>query len=420
MKKVVFLIVMSSLLFNSCKKDENPVTPVNHKPNIVSVTANPVAIKTDEQTTLTCVATDEDRDNLTITWSSPIGSFPNGKVGSSVIWKSPSTVGNYTITCTVSDGKETISANIDVAVEAKVPAPQIPNLVYPVNGQNYMVISPTVKWEKVENTVSYSLQLSKSYSFLSSDIMLSVPIISDTVYAINGLDKSTTYYWRVNSTNSSGTSSWSSIWSFTIGSYGTPCPGTLTVTYEGKTYNTVQVGTQCWLKENLDVGVYKPSAHTKYVHSDVTNDGIIEKYCYGNNEANCGTYGGLYDWNEAMAYSTTPGTKGICPTGWHIPTRTEFETLRATVGNDGNKLKREDQGTGSGVGTNTSGFSALLAGGRADNGGFGTLGYSTNFWGYAEPDGLLAYNMYLWGDGSDLYMLESYKIYGYSIRCLKD
>ena len=60
-----------------------------------------------------------------------------------------------------------------------------------------------------------------------------------------------------------------------------------------------------------------------------TNNDIIEKYCFGNLSASCTTlgYGGLYQWDEAMQYVTTPGTQGICPTGWHIPTIEEFEIL---------------------------------------------------------------------------------------------
>ncbi len=99
-----------------------------------------------------------------------------------------------------------------------------------------------------------------------------------------------------------------------------------TLDYEGKTYNTVQIGSQCWLKENLDVG-------TMIQGSDTSKDnGIIEKYCYNNDTENCTAYGGLYQWNEAMQYNITAGTKGICPQTWHVPTLTEFQTLNTTVG----------------------------------------------------------------------------------------
>ena len=174
------------------------------------------------------------------------------------------------------------------------------------------------------------------------------------------------------------------------------------------------------MKENLDVGVYVASINTGSLHSDVSNNGMIEKYCYANNTANCATYGGLYDWKEAMAYSTTPGTKGICPTGWHIPTQAEFETLRETVGYDGNKLKREDQGTGTGVGTNTSGFSALLAGFRVNDGSFNSLGGNTYFWSSTQYNVPNAYIVFLWSDQNAISMTNDVKAYGFSIRCLKD
>ncbi|HSL89900.1 MAG TPA: hypothetical protein VK870_11395 [Ignavibacteriaceae bacterium] len=57
------------------------------------------------------------------------------------------------------------------------------------------------------------------------------------------------------------------------------CPGTPTVTYAGKTYNTVQIGNQCWLKENLDVGNMIIGSLNQF------DNGIIEKYCY-NNDSN--------------------------------------------------------------------------------------------------------------------------------------
>src|ERR1035437_2197706 len=100
-----------------------------------------------------------------------------------------------------------------------------------------------------------------------------------------------------------------------------PCSGIPTVDYAGKTYNTVSIGDQCWLKENLDVGTMINGIDTS------KNNGIIEKYCYNNDTTNCTTYGALYQWDEAMQYVTTSGAQGICPTGWHIPDSAEFTAL---------------------------------------------------------------------------------------------
>lgn len=186
------------------------------------------------------------------------------------------------------------------------------------------------------------------------------------------------------------------------------------ITYAGKTYNTVQVGSKCWLKENLDVGtMIQDNVNQK-------NNGTIEKYCYNNITANCTTYGGLYQLNEAMAYSTTPSTKGICPTGWHIPTEAEFSLLGAAVSHDGNALKAEGQGTQSGAGTNTSGFSALLAGYRGYTGNFASLGDDTHFWSSTEYSATYVYAMYLWGGSSNINLTGYHKDNGYSVRCIMD
>ena len=189
------------------------------------------------------------------------------------------------------------------------------------------------------------------------------------------------------------------------------CPGTPTVLYEGKTYHTVQIGNQCWLKENLDVGTRIDGSQTQ------SNNGTIEKHCYGNDTSNCTTYGGLYTWNEAMQYVTTPGAQGICPTGWHIPTKAEFETLKTNVSGDGNSLKAIGQGTG----TNTSGFSALLAGLRYYYGfTFAQIGYSTFLWGYTEGVAPYANSVYLYGWDSAITLYNYEKAGGFSVRCVKD
>jgi len=195
------------------------------------------------------------------------------------------------------------------------------------------------------------------------------------------------------------------------------CIGTPAVTYEGKTYNTVQVGDQCWLKENLDVGVMINSITSA---DSMRNNGIIEKYCYNNNVANCNTYGGLYQWNEAMRYVTTPGTQGICPTGWHIPALAEFEALKAVVNNNSNALVAVGQGTGAGAGTNTSGFSALLAGARNSDGNFGYLGLTTGFWSTTEFYTSNAYSLTLIYNDSNIFLIGNYKEFGYRARCIKD
>ena len=189
---------------------------------------------------------------------------------------------------------------------------------------------------------------------------------------------------------------------------GTSCPST--VTYGGKIYNTVQISSQCWFKENLNAGI---KINSNSGSDNQINNGIIEKYCYNNDEANCTTYGGLYQWNEAMGYSTVEGSQGICPDGWHIPTYAELQTLSNAVGGSGNALKAVGQGSGSGTGTNTSGFSALLAGSRySSNGNFYSLGYYTYFWSSTEYSSSNAYYLSLHYYTGDVYFNNYIRITG--------
>jgi len=182
------------------------------------------------------------------------------------------------------------------------------------------------------------------------------------------------------------------------------------VSYAGKTYNTVQIGSQCWLKENLDIGTMID------VKQDAGNNERIEKYCYENNSSNCDKYGGLYQWNEAMAYSTTAGTKGICPNGWHIPTKAELETLASSADNSRDALLATGQLTG----TNTTGFSALLAGYRIINGNFTNLATNTIYWSSTVYDATSAYYMYLINNDSNINRNYYPRSYGFSVRCLED
>lgn len=211
-----------------------------------------------------------------------------------------------------------------------------------------------------------------------------------------------------------------------------PCSGVPTITYAGQTYNTVQIGSQCWLKENLNVGTIIPG------NLDQSDNGTIEKYCYNDSTINCDKYGGLYQWAEAVQYengatnSTSPNpsftanVQGICPNGWHIPSIGEFFTLNKIVNDNGNALKSIGQGVITnnmdGRGTNTSGFSALLTGSYDMNKNFEGLGNYTDFWSTLDPDINIVYILSLdkFNYNTDLYDFFAVKVYGVSVRCIKD
>jgi len=186
------------------------------------------------------------------------------------------------------------------------------------------------------------------------------------------------------------------------------------VHYEGKFYSTIQVGDQCWLYENLNVGTMVSGS------SPQSDDNHVEKYCYNDDPENCEIYGGLYQWNEAMKYQMVEGAQGICPRDWRLPTSVEIETLSNFVENDGNSLKSIGQGQGIGAGTNTSGFSALFAGFKNYYGSFSFQGASTGFWSSTESDFETAIYMALLSDTPDIIRYPADKSLGWSVRCIWD
>jgi uncharacterized protein (TIGR02145 family) len=217
---------------------------------------------------------------------------------------------------------------------------------------------------------------------------------------------------------------------------GTPCPGmpTFTDPRDGQTYNTVQIGSQCWMKENL-------------------NYTTANSWCYANNTANCTNYGRLYTWQAALT---------ACPPGWHLPSHFEWTQLEQYVcnalgnsgceiqfpydytawgwrgTNEGNALKSCRQvnsplggdcnttvhprwdSHGTHHGFDEYGFSALPGGRRNTYGSFYYIGLTGYWWSSTETS-----SAYAWGRGmyyryGSVYRTSSDKARGFSARCLRD
>lgn len=214
--------------------------------------------------------------------------------------------------------------------------------------------------------------------------------------------------------------------------YNIPCPGTPTVTYGGVVYNTVQIFSQCWLKENLNVGTLIPGG------DNMEDDGEIEKYCYDNDEANCDQYGGLYQWDEMMQYANQLGSQGICPEFFHIPSDEEWKILEGaadslygigdTIWNEiyyrgynaGLNLKSTSGWNNNINGLDLFGFQAFPGGLRMTDGSFNGLLFR-GYWATSNesPDSetwrhYLAFNFDTAGHSTFS------KNAGQAVRCLKD
>jgi uncharacterized protein (TIGR02145 family) len=196
--------------------------------------------------------------------------------------------------------------------------------------------------------------------------------------------------------------------------------GYFIVILDGQVYHTVEIGNQCWLKENLNVGTMLNGSNPP------SNNGIIEKYCLFNDANNCLVYGGLYDWNELMEYTVTEGSKGICPSGWHIPDNAEWTTLISFLGGSdvaGGKLKETGYNHWAGPNqgaSNESGFSALGAGNGDSDGNFGNLWDNAYFWSSTHNSSPNAYVYNQYYKSTNANQNSEPKAYRFSVRCLRD
>ncbi len=221
------------------------------------------------------------------------------------------------------------------------------------------------------------------------------------------------------------------------------------IDYDGNIYQTIQIGNQLWMKENLKSTHYADgTAFTDGTEAgDISEDYTTKYYfAYKNNESYVAAYGRLYTWaavmNGASGSETNPdGVQGVCPDGWHVPCDDEWKELEMYLGmiereanntgwrgtGEGLKLKESGfshwkgwSGDWRNIGTNESGFTALPGGSRYYNGSFDDLKERANFWSATESFSSYAWCRRLYYNKPVVYRYDDYKSRGYSVRCVKD
>ena len=229
-----------------------------------------------------------------------------------------------------------------------------------------------------------------------------------------------------------------------VHSGGQPCPQHPTVTdYDGNVYNTVQIGTQCWMKENLKTSHYADGTYIPV--ADTISHSISYRYFPEGDSSNVSTYGCLYNWAAVMngnsASTAVPSNvQGVCPTGWHVPSAAEWIVMQDYVGaqNDCQCGHRSDLIAKALSSTtawesstiycspgylpmynNASGFSALPAG-YYYGGGYSVLGREAWFWSTDEviENGAILRNIH--NDFANFQEVGISNYFGLSVRCLKD
>lgn len=236
--------------------------------------------------------------------------------------------------------------------------------------------------------------------------------------AVTGLSGSTRYYVRAYATNGAGTG-YGDTMSFTTNRE----TGTVT-DVDGNTYRTVKIGNQWWMAENMKVTHYRTGAAIPNVTDNGAWNGLSTgAYCeHDNNTAEVTVYGRLYNWFAAT------DDRNIAPTGWHVPTDAEWQTLVDYLGGyevAGGKMK--DTGTvywnsPNTNATNESGFTGLPGGGRGGEGAYFHNGAGAGFWTatghlYFEDS---AWNRLLTYNHPEVIHDYSGKRSGSSVRCVKD
>jgi uncharacterized protein (TIGR02145 family) len=187
---------------------------------------------------------------------------------------------------------------------------------------------------------------------------------------------------------------------------------------DGREYATVKIENHWWMAENLNVG-------EQILHNESpTNFGNIEKYCYNDMEAYCDTFGGLYQWDEAMNYEKE-NKQGICPDGWHIPTDENWMELEWAAGMFEIELDYTGWRGNSEIffqPEGAFGFDALFGGSVFPNGTSNKIGTEAYFWTSSEgANDQISWARSLKKDESGVYRNGNYyKQNSHSIRCVSN
>lgn len=299
---------------------------------------------------------------------------------------------------------------------------------------------------KSSSSVTLSGASAKSNGSSSSTKKSSSSVMSSSEGSSNGKMSSSTPNDNLSSSSkkSSSTDDWN--WDVSAESFLNPAIkyGSMTDTRDGQTYKTIKIGNQVWMAQNLN---YADSNKTEGLKGNVK--------CYGDNDDRCKVAGRLYTWAAAMdslglfnAYGQGCGNgawcwpiypvQGVCPDGWHLPSKNEWKTLRTAVsGGDDlyDSLLISLTGWEKNNGTDVVGFSALPAGFyNSEKKKFDGVGERAHFWSASEYsyDASIArvkpkdnaYNMYLgsthmkssgWAS-----LTDGLKANFYSVRCVED
>ena len=261
----------------------------------------------------------------------------------------------------------------------------------------------------------------QSYAIAGTDAaLLGVDAATGVVTLTADPDYNTksSYSFTVTATDEAGTSAATAV-TFAISAAAAP-PAFVNCgdpyTYEGHSYATVQIETECWFTENLRTTVYADGSTIPEVTDNSAWAGLSTgaRCDYDNDANNVATYGRLYNLHAV-------NMGNLCPSGWHVPTDVEYTTLTDFLGGDllvvGDKMKSSASDSPAWDGTNTNGFSGLAGGWRMYNGAFNSVGSSGYFW---SESGTQSWYRRLTTGTTQVYRNGTQEVAGQSVRCVQD
>ena len=258
-------------------------------------------------------------------------------------------------------------------------------------------------------------------------------------FGITGLTANTQYYYKAFAAHGTDTV-YGEVKNFTTAADVFTCGTSKVKDIDNNEYNTVPIGTQCWMKENLRTTKYANG--TAIAPGSSTSNTTAYYYAPNGDNSNVATYGYLYNWaavmNGASSSDANPsGVQGICPTGWHVPSDAEWTQLTNYVSSQSQYVCGDNtiakalastagwntSGTTCAVGNipdnnNKTGFSALPAGGYY--GSYGSFGNSANLWSATERNSTYAYGRNVHYTKANVSRDNGNKSYAFSVRCLRD
>lgn len=296
----------------------------------------------------------------TYSWAGPNG-FTSTLQNPSISITTMSVAGTYSVIATTNTGHNSLKATVVVVIQP--PAPTVKS--------NTVIVGATLTFSLTSaNLTGATYSWTGPNGFTSAQQNPTIPSVTKAAtgvytakYILNGVESiGATKYVYVKYSNSG-------------------CGGQTSFLYDGYTYNVVEIGTQCWMSENL---------------RNVITASLVTT---------------AFSWNGMVAPNAVADSQGVCPVGWHLPSDVEFQNLSLAAGNDGNALKAVGQGTLTGAGTNTSGFSAIITGTNT----------AASYWSISEVSTQLGKIMKLPQDNSLIISDSKSKAdVCCGIRCIKD